>query len=292
MAHGDSLKIIPIIVWYNPDKLLMNNAVENILTYSNFFEKIIIIDNSLKNNIDMAMGIPNSIYLANYDNLGIAKALNQGCGIAKDLEYDWVLTMDQDSKWTKEGDLLFFLSEVNKLYRKDKRNVSFSPNINTKISTVSEIIHKLNYRQEKDNVFLDRTNTSGNIFKLEVWKTLGGFNESLFIDEVDYEYCYRLKKCGYNIIKISKCCMDHVLGDNKKYFFPHICQHSKERIYYIMRNMYYIKVVFPEYYKKFNYRKYIIRTIVEKLVSLRFLDLYYIYRGINDSKSNKFGRYC
>ncbi len=43
---NDIIKIAPVVVWYNPD----NSCVNNILTYSNLFEKIFIIDNSKNNN--------------------------------------------------------------------------------------------------------------------------------------------------------------------------------------------------------------------------------------------------
>ena len=68
------------MVLYNPDDTIF----ENILTYGNYVDKLIVIDNSLKKNnflIDKLNEIFESklIYINNNDNLGIATALNQAC---------------------------------------------------------------------------------------------------------------------------------------------------------------------------------------------------------------------
>jgi rhamnosyltransferase len=283
------MKIVPIVVWYNPETLDENKAIGNIQTYSYFFTKVIIIDNSKKSNHELAKKIPSSFYIANNENLGIAKALNQGCEEAVKMGYDWVLTMDQDSSW--EGkDLSLYLSEIKKLYTDN--NISFSPkNRINKGSVLGDLKRKIIRDEYKDYVFYDRVSTSGNVLKLSAWESLNGFNEQLFIDEVDYDYCYRLREQGYNIIYFPKCLMNHTLGENKRYFFPHICQHTKERVYYRIRNMTYIKQHHPLYYKKYHYTLNIIRIILEKLISLSFSDIKYIYNGFKSSKKNIYGIY-
>jgi hypothetical protein len=73
------MKIVPVIVWYNPQKITGRGAIDNIKTYSSYFENIIIIDNSECNNKHLLEMIDNASYYPNYENLGIAKALNIGC---------------------------------------------------------------------------------------------------------------------------------------------------------------------------------------------------------------------
>jgi rhamnosyltransferase len=285
------MKIIPVVIWYNPERLGQDKAVRNIQTYSNQFGKIIIVDNSDNDNQKYAALIPNVIYIFNFENKGIAKALNQGCRKAIELGYDWVMTMDQDSSWdTKE--ICSYVSHVKKLYLDDTKNISFSPNICSKHSVAGDIRRKLTPdRARGEYEILDRLITSGNILKLEIWEYLNGFNELLFIDEVDYEFCYRLKESGYNIIKITRPSMKHVVGENRKYFLPHVCQHGGERIYYIMRNMQYIRQKYPCFYKKYRYKQYIVRSILEKVIAFRFADIRFIYEGIKDARNNSYGKY-
>jgi rhamnosyltransferase len=285
------MKIIPIVVWYNPESLGRNKAIENIQTYSNHFERIIIIDNSSISNHDIASKIVNSIYIANNENFGIAKALNQGCERAIEMGYDWILTMDQDSSW-EDTYLALYISEIKKLYLENEKNISFSPkNIVNNCSILGSIKHKLFPVSYHDYQLCDRIGTSGNILKLDILQALNGFKEELFIDEVDYDFCYRLRKQGYNIIRIFRCCMNHVVGKNKKYFFPHACQHNKERVYYRIRNMLYIKKKHALYYKKYHYQQIIIRIILEKCFSFQFSDLKYAYKGFKDEKNNRYGKY-
>lgn len=285
------MKIACVIVWYNPEELGTNTAIQNILNYSEYFGHIFIIDNSNNNNYDFAVQIPNSVYIPNLENLGIARALNQGCEKALESGYDWVMTMDQDSNWNKEN-LLLYLSESEKLALIDEKNVSFSPLlIGNKRSILSDIKHKIikenNYTMYQ---FVDRVITSGNILKLAIWKLLEGFNESLFIDEVDHEFCYRLRERGYKIIEIYTCSMSHNMGINKKYFFPHPCQHTGVRIYYMVRNMLFIKKNYYVYFAKLNYQHILFSFMVEILL-FHFWDFKYFYRGIKDAHSNIFGKY-
>ena len=94
------IKLAACVVLYNPDDTIF----ENILTYGNYVDKLIVIDNSLKKNnflIDKLSEVFESklIYINNNDNLGIATALNQACDKAIELKFKWILTMDQDSSF-------------------------------------------------------------------------------------------------------------------------------------------------------------------------------------------------
>jgi rhamnosyltransferase len=162
---------------------------------------------------------------------------------------------------------------------------------------------KLKYRLSKDNKlfdgniitpefdFVDRVITSGNIINLRIWKRIGEFNEQLFIDEVDHEFCYRLRNQGYNIIQIHTCRMYHSLGINKRTLFSHHCQHEGIRLYYIMRNLQFIKKQYRGYFNEFHCQQYIRRSIFEKIMFLKFSDLKYMYQGIVDARENIFGKY-
>jgi rhamnosyltransferase len=215
--------------------------------------------------------------LPNYENFGIAKALNQGCQKAVAMNYEWVLTMDQDSKWKHEECLKNYLFQIKALSESNNKNVSFSPNM-------------INIDADEEKAFFNKGGdkysnvkiawTSGNVVKLSAWMELNGFNESLFIDDVDHEFCYRLRGRGYNIIKIENSYMNHEIGD-----------HKGVRYYYIVRNCLYMKKNFPEFWDDYNRLEYLLKIIAGRIKRLHFSELQYIWRGIIDARNNKYGKY-
>jgi rhamnosyltransferase len=82
--------------------------------------------------------------------------------------------------------------------------------------------------------------TSGNLVKASVFARVGFFREEFFIDQVDYEFCFRLRKAGLLIIVAAGPVMHHRLGDLRsarflnRQVFP--SNHSACRRYYMARN--------------------------------------------------------
>jgi rhamnosyltransferase len=298
------MHVTPIVIWYNPKNLGDNVAVQNILSYSKYFEKVIIVDNSNNNNRQLADKIINSYYIPNFENLGIAKALNQGCVAAMATGYTWVMTMDQDSSWETDN-LTAYLDTVKSLHETDSHIVSFAPetvsikNIHSVLGDVKRSVlntikkqgSESSCKQNNEYEYVDRVISSGNILELAAWKAAGAFNELLFINDVDYELCYRCKNNGYKIVKILTCKMNHVDGQPQKTFFPHATSYHKERIYYLVRNKFYILAAHPGFAKKYAYKKMVRRIICEKLFFFEFVDLKYVLQGIRDARSNRYGKY-
>jgi rhamnosyltransferase len=295
------VKLAAVVVWYHPFSLGGETAIQNILSYSEYFNAIIIVDNSQENNMEFAKKIPGAVYVPNLANLGIAKALNIGCDAALNHGHDWVMTMDQDSSWDRT-DIQLFLHKF-KNHKNDSDFVrSFGPatvhkkEIRSVLGTIKSSFLKMLRSQVgtgvEDFEFVDRIISSGNIINLQIWKAIGGFNNELFINDVDYDFCYRLIQRGYKIIKINSCKMLHVDSAPQKTFFPHAFWYHKERIYYSLRNKYFILNNYPEFAKKYRYKASIRRIIFEKIFFFEFGDLKYVFRGIFDGKKNKLGRYC
>ena len=82
--------------------------------------------------------------------------------------------------------------------------------------------------------------TSGSYNNIDAWRKVGGYDESMFIDSVDFEYCYRLRKNGYKVIQVSRVQLSHELGESQKRRFLHwqidVNGHNAFRKYYIARN--------------------------------------------------------
>lgn len=266
-------KLSGIVVWYNPEK----SDVENIDSYLGHIDKLYIVDNSHHDNQHLlkSQSIEGDIeYIPNGKNLGIATALNTGCQRAINDGYEWALTMDQDSSFLP-GHLELFITEINK----------FSSSQNT--SDIA-IFAPSRERDKKGDQFLTKVITSGNILSLEDYSKVGGFDDKLFIDEVDHDMCFRLLLNNKKIYKFFTPKLKHLVGNSKMHCFlfkkRNVMHHSAFRKYYIFRNRLIMMKRYPQYTKKLarDNRRLIINTILfedDKMSKLKAM-----YQGFKDYK--------
>lgn len=272
-------KIAGVTVIYNPD----NKVIKNICTYVNLLEELFVIDNSESIDYDIINDIKkiNGVqYIWMKGNQGIASALN--CGIYECIEknYDWVLTMDQDSQFNNN------LLAIYRNYLDDKDTSSIailSPQYMTPRSDAK-------YKKGQDELYW--TMQSANLLNLKVMKKIGFYDEKYFIDCVDYEYCLRAKRNGYKIIRCNKAILIHnpgitkykkILGINIKYGYA-----SPVRIYYQIRNALYM-------YKKYGNIRSLCIVAIKLLKIILFYDnkkefFTFAIRGISDYKNNVCGK--
>ena len=237
------------MVLYNPDDTIF----ENILTYGNYVDKLIVVDNSLKKNnflIDKLNQVFESklVYIDNNDNLGIATALNQACDKAIELQFKWILTMDQDSSFVNFSHYKKCLEKVQNV-----NNVALlAANTDKEGYSTCDINEcSCNYREDKFSVI-----TSANIVNLEYFEEIGRFNDKLFIDMVDYDYCLRINIKKFKILYFPDVFVEHKLGEvhlrtniftrKKKYK----TEHNAQRAYYISRNSLYLSKNYGKYFSK------------------------------------------
>ncbi|MFV9510455.1 glycosyltransferase [Tepidibacillus sp. LV47] len=144
---------------------------------------------------------PKILYIDNNGNQGIAHALNVGAKRANEEGYEWLLTMDQDSRFDPD----MFKKYINclNMISNSKEIAIISPNYltNTKIETSCSFKEKLT------------TITSGSLLNLLLYTNIGGFNEKLFIDEVDHDYCLRANLKNYGVVELENIFMHHKLGN-------------------------------------------------------------------------------
>ena len=173
---------------------------------------------------------PHVKYVAFHDNKGISYALNYAL---KETGCDYLLTMDQDSRFFPEMMPTYkHLVEESETEAPDK-----------------VAMYTVNYDGEAVDADSKRVRTaitSGFIVPVKIALALGGFDEALFIDEVDLEYCYRAEEKGYHIPGIK---MKHSIG-NRTYhllfsFTYNTFNHSAIRRYYIFRNKIYVAKRYP-----------------------------------------------
>ena len=233
-------KVAAIIVSYNPDKNLLDSV--NLLISQ--VEKIIIVDNGSieekRKDISSIKDIDNERIevIFNEENLGIATALNIGVREALKQGFNWILTMDQDSKASK--DMVEKMFEVyNNIDKKERKSIlSIFPNfVDERIQSIEEN-SKINSYE-----YVDAEITSGNLLRSDVFEKIGFFDDSLFIDLVDTDFCMRLNKNNIKMIKVRDAILYHSLGESQsvKSLFGkfNTSNHSALRRYYMTRNRFY-----------------------------------------------------
>lgn len=282
-------QICGVVVLYNPDR----DVVESIRTYSDQVDHLFIVDNSDNpadiRVIDSLRKIRNSEYISNGKNIGIAAALNIGAKRGLKSGYKYILTMDQDSKAPENmvGNMFMYL---DRHYSETDRIGIVTPFQNDKGSPVIP---------DDDVEECGRAITSGNVLNLKIYSTVGEFDECLFIDKVDDDYCLRLRAEGYKIIRVNKVILDHNLGNISHHMFlwrPQVTtNHSPVRRYYITRNSFYVA---KKHKKNFNdYYRFQLKTLFYEFVKIILYEKMKIKKikavilGYSDYRRNKMGKY-
>lgn len=235
------MNIAAITVLFNPDK----NVISNIYTYLPFVSKLYIIDNSeiptefVKNEFKENSKVNITTF---YENKGIAFALNVGVTKANESGFSYILTMDQDSFFSED----YFLSFLKSF---EKRN-ALDP-----IAVAGPCYENGFFHEEFSEV--NYLITSGSILHIPTWSAVGKFNENLFIDHVDTDYCFRVKLSGKKVIRFNNIKLEHRLGEiNFIRHYKTISLHSYKRMFFITRNTLYIinkyKKQFPQEAQKFQ----------------------------------------
>lgn len=219
------------IVLYNPD---IKRLRENIEAIYCFEKTIVLVDNGSKNIEEIKSLLKDYSKVAllqNYQNLGIARALNQIAEFGKDMKCEWILTLDQDSVCPNN-----ILVEYEQYISKNEVGM-----VCPKIYDINSDID-INEKSHSSEVM--QCITSASMIKLEAWEKVNGFDESMFIDGVDFDICQRIRSCGYRIYRANNVLLKHEIGKitiRKFLLFDVIVKnHSAFRKYYIARNTMYL----------------------------------------------------
>lgn len=228
------MKYLVGIVTYNPNIVEIRKKLVLLEKYD-----VVIVDNFSKN-INSLREICkkfNVSIIENTKNMGIAFALNQIFASADKNKFEWVLTLDQDSEISDS-----LLKKFN-MCPFDKQVGIYCPKVYDTVSKVF-VQDTKDRNNSKKYSEIDKCITSGSLTSVKAWKEVDGFDNYLFIDEVDNDFCYRLKENNFYILIISDAIMNHQIGKTKvltlfgKKIF--IRNHSVMRKFYITRNRLYL----------------------------------------------------
>lgn len=223
--------LVAVVVLFHPH----DETYGNLGTYLHAVDRVIAIDNSednLNRELELKKRSDKIDYLKNDSNLGIARALNQGVEFARKMGAEWLLTMDQDSRF-EPGSVEALVQQIG---RQNERVGIYTP-----VHVNKDVVPDLSLPELS---IIKKTMTSGNLVRMKVFDQIGLFEEKLFIDYVDHDFNFRLLRANYSIIRCNRSLLKHALGNIKRYgnqlVHMKTTNHSALRRYYITRNRLYV----------------------------------------------------
>ena len=246
--------VVAGIVTYNPDIKRLKN---NIRAVQNQVDAIVIVDNGSNNIATIEESTSNNITILKWDrNRGIASALRTIMDFAIEHGFSWVLTIDQDSI-VQVGLVDEYLKYAN------------SGNC-ANVGIFTCLIKDRNFKDRKYEeqntsvIKVDSCITSAAFCNVEKYKRIEGYDESFFIDCVDFDICYQFRDAGYDVCRINYMGLLHEVGhgENRKFLFWTIVvyHHNAKRIYTLSRNMVFL-------WKKHR-RIYGLHRLIKKQIAL------------------------
>lgn len=249
--------VCAVVVTYFP----AHSVVENVQLLAAQADEVVVVDNGTAGAsaeyLKQLQDIPKITLIRNDQNLGIAAALNIGARYAIERGYPWLATFDQDSRVPPDFFRNIFLGRDS--IQLDACLAILSPIF------YDESIKKI-WSGDNGNILsggyreIDVAITSGCVMNTELFSDVGFFDETLFIDYVDYDFCLRCRKNNYKIVQLNSVVLNHNLG--RKTIHSALWRsiatsnHSAIRRYYITRNR---LVVYGRYLSSFP--RWVLRDI-------------------------------
>jgi rhamnosyltransferase len=180
-------------------------------------------------------------------NRGIGEALNLGFQLAKDDGFAYVVTFDQDSE-PPLGLAAALVRAVEDLVSRGVKVAAVGPRIvdlRGKHAVAYPFMRsrmgwpsKVTCDTKSTIVETDFLITSGCVTPLSIFQRVGAFDEQLFVDCTDMEWCFRARGLGYRLFGVCGTTMPHELGTgaSARAFGMTILGHSPARRYYYARN--------------------------------------------------------
>ena len=226
--------------------------------------------------------------ISNCSNIGIAASLNKGINRALDVyKCDYIVTFDDDTL-IPDG----YIDSLMKCFCHQRPKSlgivcgSYEGSIGLEDVTNDDIV-------EKRNLI-----TSGCIYPSDLFREIGLFDERLFIDLVDFDFCTRVRSAGYCLAEVSVVKMSHTIGEicRRHILFLNVIvyNHQPFRLFYQVRNILLYSRKHCMHDPLFSLYLYIglIKIIIKAILfeERKLSRLYYITKGVWWGVRNKGGR--
>lgn len=191
------------IVTHEADLVLLER---NLSAVTAQVDLVIIVDNGSSNvGRFRAIAPSGAVLLRSRSNRGLAVAMNLGAREAADRGAEYVLMLDQDS--VVDSGLVAGLVD----------DLSQSPLLAVAAPDFRD--RNLSRDHQPTGFGIERVEaciTSGSLVRVEDWLRVGGWDESLFVDYIDFDFCLRLRKAGREIVVDHRFVLHHAIGAGRR----------------------------------------------------------------------------
>jgi len=183
-------KVSIIIPAYNQAQYLAD-AIESALKQTVLCRVIVVNDGSTDNTAEIAQNYP--VMLINKKNGGLPNARNTGI---REANSEWILTLDSDD--------IIAPDFVEKCLKKAEQTGAAIIGTGQKEFGDSANEHIFNERPEfKDFLMANQINCCS-LFKKQVWKTVGGYDERMNLGYEDWDFWLRATRAGYTVATVPE----------------------------------------------------------------------------------------
>jgi rhamnosyltransferase len=304
-------KVVAITVTYHPQADVFLPLLNQLLLQT---AQVIVVDNTpghsnsaLAALIEGTTNQAHCVLIRLGENMGIAKALNEGCKHALSLDADFILLSDQDSLPSE--------SMVGELYHAYQLLIDSGLQVGAVGPTYTDLHTGLTYpfqAQLPGHFFYGHqipTNdvphvealtliTSGTLIPVSVFKDVGPMRDDFFIDQVDIEWCHRARSKGYRLFGTGWATMYQRMGEARLRVWylrwRHESAYSPLRIYYRLRNFVaLLKLDFIDWRWKIRSSWYCLGLLYSHMIfgPSRLETIKMFFKGTCHGLRNKMGRY-
>ena len=285
------MRVLAGIVLYNPDLQRLRQNVSAILPQ---VDGIVLVDNGsmrigeIRDDLTRQGLDPQACLVENGRNLGIAAALNRILDYAERNGFDWFITLDHDSVCERG------LVDQYRTWAEQTDELHDAGHLTCRILD-RNFVAKPRYAAVDRPVEIDSCITSAAFCNTRAVRAVGGFDEKMFIDSVDFEICANLRRHGYKIYRIPFTGLLHEVGHGKNVRLlwrrKVVYNHSALRNYYMARNKFYMARKYPREYPmwKVSLKELEARLLILLYEADKGKKLSARMRGARDARTGKMG---
>ncbi len=298
-------RIGALIVTYNPDPALLRRMLEAL---SPQVDHLLLVDNASAESPEALLnGTPglSASLLAMESNLGLASAQNRGMRRLAEQGYELALLMDQDSL-VEQGMVGALSRALESLQGAGEKVAAVGPvYLDPRTGGGRHFVRFPGLGVEREScgdgrelIPTDFLIASGSLVPMAVFQQVGEFEDALFIDNVDLEWCFRARSQGYGLYGVCAARMQHLLGDNALRVWLgrwwQVYRHSPLRQYYMARNR------MALYKRVYSPRGWVLQDLLRFVIKLFWFGLVFgprrenlrmIWRGSMDGLAGRLGPY-
>ncbi len=269
----EAARVVAVIVTFEPEPEALSTMLAALAPQ---VEALVIVDNGSRD--APALQLPaaqahlvHRIQLR--ENLGIGAAQNLGVQWAREWGADYVLLSDQDSE--PAADMVAQLVAAARGFAADGVALALvAPDyVDERQSVHIPFMHLVDGRpswfgcdEAGGTPEITTAIASGALIPMATLDSIGGMRESLFIDLVDIEWCFRARAEGYRAFGVCAAKLRHNLGERPtRVLGRQLATHSPLRNYYFYRNAVWL------------FRQCYVPTVWKRVVALQMLKRYLLF---------------